>query len=503
MNITIMDYKVLLLLTLYILLPTNCVAKRKAKSVSTVIDAKWHLTPTVLEISEYLTEESENLFWEYVEYINSLQPALIDSASDKERYDRALGEAARLLSNPQLNLLKLSLSMHYNSPRVEMYHQIALDRGVKCPVAVDFGDKLVCHLDSLDETVNAYLQKDVSSRPQLDTFRLDHQFPGCRNDSLTVVLYGELGTPEFKQYHDKLKEYAVKKEINYIVRHFVKERQPRKVRLSGYGVELQMKSTEYKATDDAAVQANNTLDEEEEEDEVEGFNFQRLRELYPDQVPSLVKLKTALLESTNEMAPLKVWQFQDLSQQAAQRILDAPHEDQLRTLVHIAQNFPVQARSLVSVKVSAEFRKELKHNQDQFINSLSLGVSEAALYMNGLYFDVDLIDVGKLLDTVRHELRVMQGLFSIGITDESLQKLLSLDLSPSSKTEYGLDIRDSAVQWINDIEKDGKYTRWSFSLMDLLRPTFPGMLRNIRRNLYSLVIICNPAHAASIPLIKL
>uniref|UniRef100_A0A8D8S9L3 UDP-glucose:glycoprotein glucosyltransferase n=1 Tax=Cacopsylla melanoneura TaxID=428564 RepID=A0A8D8S9L3_9HEMI len=222
MNITIMDYKVLLLLTLYILLPTNCVAKRKAKSVSTVIDAKWHLTPTVLEISEYLTEESENLFWEYVEYINSLQPALIDSASDKERYDRALGEAARLLSNPQLNLLKLSLSMHYNSPRVEMYHQIALDRGVKCPVAVDFGDKLVCHLDSLDETVNAYLQKDVSSRPQLDTFRLDHQFPGCRNDSLTVVLYGELGTPEFKQYHDKLKEYAVKKEINYIVRHFVK-----------------------------------------------------------------------------------------------------------------------------------------------------------------------------------------------------------------------------------------------------------------------------------------
>uniref|UniRef100_A0A8D8UU44 UDP-glucose:glycoprotein glucosyltransferase 1 n=3 Tax=Cacopsylla melanoneura TaxID=428564 RepID=A0A8D8UU44_9HEMI len=264
-----------------------------------------------------------------------------------------------------------------------------------------------------------------------------------------------------------------------------------------------MKSTEYKATDDAAVQANNTLDEEEEEDEVEGFNFQRLRELYPDQVPSLVKLKTALLESTNEMAPLKVWQFQDLSQQAAQRILDAPHEDQLRTLVHIAQNFPVQARSLVSVKVSAEFRKELKHNQDQFINSLSLGVSEAALYMNGLYFDVDLIDVGKLLDTVRHELRVMQGLFSIGITDESLQKLLSLDLSPSSKTEYGLDIRDSAVQWINDIEKDGKYTRWSFSLMDLLRPTFPGMLRNIRRNLYSLVIICNPAHSASIPLLKL
>ncbi|XP_026682082.1 LOW QUALITY PROTEIN: UDP-glucose:glycoprotein glucosyltransferase 1-like, partial [Diaphorina citri] len=228
-----------------------------------------------------------------------------------------------------------------------------------------------------------------------------------------------------------------------------------------------------------------------------------LRELYPDQKASLSKFRNHLLESTNEMAPLKVWQFQDLSQQAAQRILDAPVEDQLHTLIHIAQNFPVQARSLVSVKVTPEFRAELKHNQDLYMNTLSLGVSEGAMYVNGLYFDVDLIDMAKLLETVRHELSVMQGLYSIGITDDALQKLLCLDLSPSSKTEYGLDIRDSAVQWINDIEQDKKYSRWSYSLMDLLRPTFPGMLRNIKRNLYSLVIICDPSKKESIPLLKL
>jgi hypothetical protein len=56
----------------------------------------------------------------------------------------------------------------------------------------------------------------------MDTFRIDHQYPGCDNSSLTLILYGELGTPEFAQFHAVLEKYAKRKEINYIVRHFVK-----------------------------------------------------------------------------------------------------------------------------------------------------------------------------------------------------------------------------------------------------------------------------------------
>lgn len=68
-----------------------------------------------------------------------------------------------------------------------------------------------------------------------------------------------------------------------------------------------------------------------------------------------------------------------------------------------------------------------------------------------------------------------------------MSSILSLDLSSSGNDDYAIDVRDSAVQWINDIEADSKYRRWSPSLMDLLKPTFPGMLRSIRRNLYNLV----------------
>lgn len=50
------------------------------------------------------------------------------------------------------------------------------------------------------------------------------------------------------------------------------------MRLSGYGVELAIKSTEYKAQDDTKVQEEGrTQDQEEEkEEEVEGFLFSKL-----------------------------------------------------------------------------------------------------------------------------------------------------------------------------------------------------------------------------------
>lgn len=69
-----------------------------------------------------------------------------------------------------------------------------------------------------------------------------------------------------------------------------------------------------------------------------------------------------------------------------------------------------------------------------------------------------------------------------------MSALLALYLfTNTDKQEFAMDIRDSAIIWVNDIEQDSFYARWSSSLTELLRPTFPGMLRNIRRNLYNLV----------------
>lgn len=59
-----------------------------------------------------------------------------------------------------------------------------------------------------------------------------------------------------------------------------KERPNKRVRLSGYGVELQMKSTEYKVMDDTQVKLEESASSAEIDDpdeEIEGLNFFKLK----------------------------------------------------------------------------------------------------------------------------------------------------------------------------------------------------------------------------------
>ncbi|KAJ8942873.1 hypothetical protein NQ314_009937 [Rhamnusium bicolor] len=54
----------------------------------------------------------------------------------------------------------------------------------------------------------------------------------------------------------------------------------KRLRLSGYGVELQMKSTEYKSQDDTQLHDDPSSEEssqEDEDSEIEGFDFAKLK----------------------------------------------------------------------------------------------------------------------------------------------------------------------------------------------------------------------------------
>lgn len=135
-------------------------------------------------------------------------------------------------------------------------------------------------------------------------------------------------------------------------------------------------------------------------------------------------------------------------------------------------------------------KTEIRFNQDIFSSTLNLQPSDTALFINGMFFDLDLVDIYTVLETLRQEMKAMEGLHGIGISNTVLNSLLSLELSETnsgSLQEFAIDIRDSAISWVNDIEQDAKYKRWSSNFMELLKPTFPGMLRQIRRNLFNLV----------------
>lgn len=73
--------------------------------------------------------------------------------NDQIKYQIALSKAGLLLSNSKLRLLKFSLSMHIYSPRIEMYAQMAADRGLQCSTSVEIDGELVCSVEELKKVL--------------------------------------------------------------------------------------------------------------------------------------------------------------------------------------------------------------------------------------------------------------------------------------------------------------------------------------------------------------
>jgi UDP-glucose:glycoprotein glucosyltransferase len=73
---------------------------------------------------------------------------------------------------------------------------------------------------------------------------------------------------------------------------------------------------------------------------------------------------------------------------------------------------------------------------------------ESALFINGRQADLDVYDVFSLVETLRSEAKLMQGLHDLGqqykVDGDIMNQLLKLDLK-ESETMYAVDIRDPAV----------------------------------------------------------
>lgn len=474
--------------------------------ITTLINAKWSVTPIQLEIAEYLSDSSNQKFWIFIDELANLKVDLDVLESDYQRYKASLDVASKLLTQAQSKLLKLSLSLRSLTPRIQSNFMIADDilKHGDCNDAsrafVIIGGELVCNVNELKQKLKKP-KLEVSSNSELYSF--DHIYPGTEHNELITTLYGEAGTKEFNDFHRVLKDQAVNGAIKYITRHFIRHRSQTKVRLSGYGVELHLKSTEYKAQDDSPRKdKDETIDAESVENEIEGFNFATLKDRFPHLSHSLDRLRSSLLEKNEEIAPLKAWEFQELGLQAAERVAAIQGEEALSILQFTAQNFPTQAKTLVYTPVSDDFKAEMKNNIEVFARNLNLQPPDAALFLNGMYFDAESLDVETLLDTLKKESLILDGLNRIGLRGSASGPLLALDFASQAK-EFAIDIRDSSVIWVNDLEADKEYKRWGGSVMDLLRPTFPGMMRSVRKNFFNLVLVFDPIKPDARDLIRL
>lgn len=145
--------------------------------------------------------------------------------TDSKVYKSAVSVAEKLIGPIQLSLLKLILSMHTMSPRVQAHFQVArevLEQGdCRTESFITIGSRVACSLDELQKGLEKVKNADKQDQSD-DVYSFDHIYPGSENNTITAILYAELGTKDFTQFHEYLSKQAESGLVKYVSRHFVR-----------------------------------------------------------------------------------------------------------------------------------------------------------------------------------------------------------------------------------------------------------------------------------------
>ncbi|XP_030884411.1 UDP-glucose:glycoprotein glucosyltransferase 2 [Leptonychotes weddellii] len=321
-----------------------------SKAVTAHLAAKWPETPLLLEASEFMAEESNEKFWQFLETVQELA-IYKRTESAYSHYNLILKKAGQFLDNLHINLLKFAFSIRAYSPTIQMFQQIAADEPPPdgCDAFVVIHKKHTCKINELKK-----LLKKATSRPRPYLFKDDHKFPTNKENLPVTILYAEIGTRAFSKFHKVLSDKAQNGEILYVLRHYIQVWfYPR-------------------------LFCNVTI------------------ERYSDLRDNLTAFQKYLIESNKEMTPLKVWELQDLSFQAASQIMSTPIYDAVKLMKDISQNFPVKARSLTRIAVNQLMREEIQENQKMYQkvkNDNMLTVDNVKSVLLNLFPDANIWDI--------------------------------------------------------------------------------------------------------------
>ena len=488
-------------------------------------------TSTLLEAAEFFADEGAEQYWAFVEEWN--EPGENGCHDTINNYIEL-----HAASEETLKVIKLSLSVRNYSPRLEMFRSMWSNANFEVKHMVGGKETAACcfvvvgdqharteeELVSLIETVSR-----VAPTSRRQATQLDHVYLGKGNilfsrrdfTSLPLVtFYGAMGTECFGNFHAILKLASLRGQVHYVHRPVLLNMEcarkgcigmgihddtgessgkTSRLHVVGFGVELALKSMEYKASDDSKMKdmgdtslASIGIETHGLASEVvKGFNFSRLHERYPELNRGLTSFHNYLVGADVEEEALKIWDIRDLGLQATQRILLA--DDPLQMMMDISQNLPSLASSLSRMDLDMSINEEIEQNQKQ--------ISPGSLVMsiNGEPIELDTIDIFTLTDKIAGELREAARFRGIGLSSTITRELLSLPLKPRGRdVDFPrIDLYDSAatlgfVSFNIDVENDREYDHWSPALVQLMTHNSFGQVPLVRRNMFNIILIINP-----------
>ncbi|AEO60260.1 glycosyltransferase family 24 protein [Thermothelomyces thermophilus ATCC 42464] len=419
------------------------------------------------------TAASENAT-AYFPLLNRIaQGHFLEATTDKALYEKFIEVLRRdgHMDGEALSTFRLGLSMRTAAPRVEAHYQYYTtavepslpDDQDKCGQWFLVGGKQYC-TPALDVA-----HGDVRGDAQERVLPFDRKIgTGPRE----IILYADITSPDFGNFHQAALKLAQNGEGTYRVRYKRNPAQRREaLSVNGYGVELALKRTDYIVIDDRDTGSG---------------------EAPPDQTPNPIGSSQVVLneeEEITDIKPLEKSELAPLGMKAASFIMqsDAPFE----TLLKLTQDFPKYSTFLAAHNVSADFKAEHAGNRRVLLPE---GVN--ILWMNGLQLIERQIQPFGLVELLQRERKLINGVLDLGLSGQQAISLLghpeiaqarSGDEEPR-RFDWRDEIEDGRVIiWLNNLEKDKRYREFSPSIYAVIQPMGHG-LPQIRKDIFNLVV---------------
>ncbi|KAI1428978.1 UDP-glucose:glycoprotein glucosyltransferase [Xylaria sp. FL1777] len=450
-------------------------------SVHVAMKAAFPAPPYLIELLETAAGENATSYFPLLDRI--AEGAFVDSTTDKALYERFLDilhQDGHLTTPESLSTFKLALSMRAAAPRIEAHYQY-YDTAVtpslgeaedNCEDWVLLNKKRYC------SATLANPDDHVSGISQIRILPFDRVL----GSGAEAILYADITKPEFGPFHKALTDLARKGEISYRLRYRITQRGGLEaLPVSGYGVELQLKRTDYIVIDDR---------------EAAESSVQRLQET------AATEVVLDREEEVSDLKPLATSELAGLGLNTGSFIMES--EDPFGTLIKLTQDFPRFSTSIAARNASDAFVTEHRRNREV---AGPAGVN--ALWMNGVQLPERQIDPYTLVGSIRRERAFIKGVIDLGLTAKEAISLLGNQEVTMAKTDDEgprFDWRDQAedgrvIIWLNNIEKDKRYAGFSRSLSMLMQISYMGQIPQVRRDIFNLVVPVDFSNADDVSLV--
>jgi len=378
-----------------------------ARTVTVAVDATWSQHPAsyLLELAEFVHDQSPKSFWQYVDVMCSSHTALVDkivtSSADSmltsDAHNAGMTVATGVVDASMHSLMETMVGMGYYSPAVQFYSSLSEPFGNPCQGAAFAimypSEVVVCSIDQLSTMTSAISGKRDIGDVDIESKLWDHIYPPLTttntpdNSVPKVVLYGVLGSSSFCSLHHAIVLRMQQGNLRYSARHAFPGSSISSdwtgegvsaQRLQGYGVFLDLKNMEYKNIDDSDDNAATSASTGGTSGTDKGSDDKELASTEGSAGGGGAEVEV----SVDELPEVK--KIKDLGLQTLASVVRAANP--MQRFRDIVEGFPKAAPLLSKKRVSKALR-------DEVIKVWQSGLSQT-LPMNGVFINGLRVDLG-------------------------------------------------------------------------------------------------------------